>query len=183
MPVLDGISATKMLRAKNYTKPIISLSANVIDTDREAFLAAGVNATLNKPIVPEDLDAILTRYISMQHKNSISTNTEIVKYDTINLESLANYLSIKNLNTIRTLLTSFITSANSFIENIQQNMLNEDLLHNIKGMSGNMRFTQLYTLSQKIEKEFSSYDEQQRKDMGNMIIQHLKNLIQQIEEL
>jgi len=62
MPVLDGLSAIKILRANNYEKTIVTLTANVIESDIKSFIDAGVNDTLNKPLVPEELDKILKKY-------------------------------------------------------------------------------------------------------------------------
>ena len=62
MPVLDGLSTIKILRENNYKKTIVSLSANVIESDIKNYIEAGVNDTLNKPLVPDELDAILNKY-------------------------------------------------------------------------------------------------------------------------
>jgi PAS domain S-box-containing protein len=63
MPILDGLSAIKILREDNYKKPIVSLSANVIESDIKSYIEAGVNDTLNKPLIPDELDNILEKYI------------------------------------------------------------------------------------------------------------------------
>ena len=62
MPILDGLSTIKILRKNNYSKPIVSLSANVIESDIKNYIEAGVNDTLNKPLIPDELDAILKKY-------------------------------------------------------------------------------------------------------------------------
>ncbi len=54
MPVMDGVEATKAIRAMDRadaaTIPIIALTANVFEEDIRAYLAAGMNAHLAKPI-------------------------------------------------------------------------------------------------------------------------------------
>jgi signal transduction histidine kinase/CheY-like chemotaxis protein len=57
MPVLDGIAATKAIRAlPGYDKvPILAMTANAFNEDRARCLAAGMNDHLGKPIEPEAL--------------------------------------------------------------------------------------------------------------------------------
>jgi signal transduction histidine kinase/DNA-binding response OmpR family regulator len=54
MPILDGYTATKSLREKGYTKPIIGLSANAMRSDIERSLSAGCSDFIGKPFTRED---------------------------------------------------------------------------------------------------------------------------------
>ena len=63
MPVMDGMEATEILRADARFKdlPIIAMTANVMSTDRDRYLAVGMNDHIAKPINPDLLrDALLT---------------------------------------------------------------------------------------------------------------------------
>ena len=65
MPVMDGIEAVRHLRAgeagENGRKvPIIALTASVLSVEREAFITAGMNYYLSKPMGKGDLAAALT---------------------------------------------------------------------------------------------------------------------------
>lgn len=59
MPVMDGLEATKRIRALSDPKkahlPIIALTAHAVKGDREKFVAAGMNAYLSKPVKTEAL--------------------------------------------------------------------------------------------------------------------------------
>ena len=55
MPVLNGIDATKAIRADslNTTTPILAMTANAFDEDREACIAATMNGHITKPVDPD----------------------------------------------------------------------------------------------------------------------------------
>ena len=170
MPVLDGVSATKILREKLYTKPIISLSANVIESDIKSFKEAGVDETLNKPIVPSELDKVLTQYLQD-------------KFDKVDLEFISQKLSISNLDIIKKLLDSFANSAQDLIDSIGSESLDADIIHNIKGVAGNLRFNYLYELSISLEENIKEWSEADYKTYSKLVVTHLQKLLQQIEEL
>lgn len=50
MPVVDGVTATKELRAHGFKKPILALTANALPKDRRQSRAEGFNDHITKPI-------------------------------------------------------------------------------------------------------------------------------------
>ena len=65
MPVLDGLEATKMIRANpNWSKiSIIALTANADQDYRDSCRSAGMNDFLVKPIDPEQLVIIISKWL------------------------------------------------------------------------------------------------------------------------
>lgn len=55
MPGTDGLEATRRLRASGYWGPIVALTASVMEEDRGACLASGMNGFLTKPLSKERL--------------------------------------------------------------------------------------------------------------------------------
>lgn len=64
MPVMDGIEATRLIRdldSGNSAMPIIALTANVMATERQKCLEAGMNSVLLKPVEWDRLRAVIDR--------------------------------------------------------------------------------------------------------------------------
>jgi two-component system, sensor histidine kinase and response regulator len=64
MPGLDGLEATRRLRAMGNPVPIIAMTAHALASHRELCLAAGMDDCLTKPIDPERLFQVLGSWIS-----------------------------------------------------------------------------------------------------------------------
>ena len=65
MPVMDGLAATRAIRAQPRLAdlPVLAMTANVMAGDRERCLAAGMNDHVAKPIDPAELQAALRKWI------------------------------------------------------------------------------------------------------------------------
>ena len=63
MPVMDGLQATRLIRAKNRELPIIALTANAFDTDRQMAFDAGCNDFLAKPVSADKCLQMIAEYI------------------------------------------------------------------------------------------------------------------------
>jgi PAS domain S-box-containing protein len=73
MPVLDGVEATRRIRASQagYSNlPIIAMTAYALSGDRERFLQAGMDDYLAKPVSQEDLLQVLKKNISQPPNSS-----------------------------------------------------------------------------------------------------------------
>jgi len=67
MPEMDGLEATTRLRFFNDWRaevPIVALTANVLEEDRDRCTAAGMSGHLAKPVRQEDLLNVLGRYLT-----------------------------------------------------------------------------------------------------------------------
>ncbi len=68
MPVLDGFEATRQARSldsavRNHQIPIIAMTAHALQGDRQRCLDAGMNDYIPKPVSPQALIQVLTRWL------------------------------------------------------------------------------------------------------------------------
>jgi PAS domain S-box-containing protein len=71
MPVMDGMEATKRIRAgqagqENQDIPIIALTAYAMQGDKERFLAAGMDDYLSKPVETQEIRAIIAKAAALR---------------------------------------------------------------------------------------------------------------------
>ena len=63
MPVMDGLEASRRLKARHPDLPIIALTANVMPGVSERCIQAGMDAYLAKPVDRVELLAVLARHL------------------------------------------------------------------------------------------------------------------------
>lgn len=71
MPIMDGFTATSLIRAKNsvvkrHDIPIIAMTANAMQGDRENCMRAGMNDYVSKPVMPEVVVEKLKKWLPLR---------------------------------------------------------------------------------------------------------------------
>jgi len=85
MPVMDGVEAARRIRdpqslVLNRDVPIIAMTANVQQSDRDRCLSAGMNDFVPKPVMPDMLQQALQKWLPSQH---LRTSSDGVKSESI----------------------------------------------------------------------------------------------------
>jgi CheY-like chemotaxis protein len=63
MPIMDGLEATSKIKEQHPDLPVIALTANAFDSDRQLALKAGCNDFLSKPVSSEKCLTMIAKYI------------------------------------------------------------------------------------------------------------------------
>jgi CheY-like chemotaxis protein len=65
MPHLNGLDATRAIRrdSLNRDTPILAMTANAFDEDRQVCLEAGMDDHIGKPIDPDQLYAAILKWL------------------------------------------------------------------------------------------------------------------------
>ncbi len=62
MPVMDGLEATRLIKEKTPDMPIIALTANAFDSDRQKALEAGCDDFMSKPVSAAKCLQLIEKY-------------------------------------------------------------------------------------------------------------------------
>jgi PAS domain S-box-containing protein len=196
MPIMDGLEATRLIRANVAMAgiPVIAMTANVSNEDRERCRVAGMDDFVSKPF---KLDALYTTLANWLPKQSIlpvvpvSTPAEITLAgdpDIIDLSILAEMMGAKK-EKVLDFARRFITSSKADITEIEKALVREDfeslraLGHRAKSparMVGAMGFADL---CQKLEHCAHSGELEKARDIVRGLSLLLEQISQKIEAL
>ncbi|QLG88936.1 PAS domain S-box protein [Chitinibacter bivalviorum] len=133
MPVMDGLTASQILRANPSLAqlPIIAMTANVSNEDRQRCLAAGMNAFIGKPVHPIQLYRTLAHCLgaSMASNNSATADQPPHSNALIDREVLNTMLGDKP-DRQRKYFAKFAQAMNDGLAQVQQ-LLDEGQLQKI----------------------------------------------------
>ena len=155
MPVLDGLSATRQIRAEKLHdgKPIVAMTAHAMAGEREKSLAAGMNEHISKPIDPKKLYQTLVDFLT-EADSSLIDDTVV---DQEGNSAPVAFPHIDGLNTAdglarcggkAALYTKILLSYGNKYQDLrktveplineQQNQELSELMHNLAGVAGNI---------------------------------------------
>jgi len=169
MPVMDGLEATRQIRAiPEFAKlPIIAMTANVMESDRQRCFQAGMNDHIGKPIDPDDLLARLLRWIKRRDfpaADAPATPAEAAPQVVAALAGIEGLdvaaglrLSLRREALYLSLLGKFVATQKDFRRQILAALAGDDrtlahrLAHTLKGVSAQIGAHYVRGLAEKLE--------------------------------
>jgi PAS domain S-box-containing protein len=151
MPRMSGYEASRALRDRGYSGPIVAITASALKGERDNCVEAGMNDVLVKPFKKEDLAAILKIYLPAvkEAQAPVAVVPEPVPAAR-NLDSsvfdwsaaLETFLG--QAETVSGLLTRFIEKAGGQMGELEEALASKDatrfkeISHSLKGASWNL---------------------------------------------
>ncbi len=168
MPEMDGYEATRNLRTeeKETHLPVVAITANVLEGDREKCLAAGMDDYVGKPVRKEALQAALEKWVMQgesmpDHRTNEPEPEELNGRPVLNedrLESLKEFSDDDDGSFIVSLFETFIVNTEPRLERIRTAVENNDHetmareAHGIKGSSSNLGADRVAMVSRELER-------------------------------
>jgi signal transduction histidine kinase/CheY-like chemotaxis protein/HPt (histidine-containing phosphotransfer) domain-containing protein len=167
MPIMDGFTASRNIRkgdaGEHYRDiPIVAMTANAMQGDREQCIQAGMNDYLTKPIDEEQLVSCLSHWLTTKNPPKTLINENAEKNTHKNdapiwdrlalLETLGNHesLMIKILQVFQQDMPILINKLEAHINSKEAAGIIE-IVHTVKGVTANISANELYKLSTEIE--------------------------------
>jgi signal transduction histidine kinase/DNA-binding response OmpR family regulator len=169
MPVMDGFAATteirrhEQLRGRARSMPIIAITANALQGDRESCLAAGMDDYLSKPFTQQALGLTLSRWISlprMAAPPADATEATATDDNIINRQALDNIRALSPTSgdaLLERVLHAFLRDTPKHLHTIRLAIANDDAeqlrkaAHSLKSSSANIGASALADRSKELE--------------------------------
>jgi two-component system, sensor histidine kinase len=161
MPVMDGLAATAEIRRREQTSgaarvPIIALTANAMDGDRERCLDAGMDDFLSKPFTQQQLATQLRRWLALRTLPEAGRRdlSRIPLIDAGVLRNIAALARPALLNSMIDLYLQHSPDLVAAIETAAANMQPEALsqaVHTLKSSTANLGGTRLAMAARECE--------------------------------
>ncbi|MEH2104807.1 MAG: ATP-binding protein [Nostoc sp.] len=198
MPILDGLETTKQIHrwqessfASGRRPVVIAMTANAMKQDKQMCLDAGMDDYLSKPVMKENLAAMLEHWKSVifRAKEIAATQQTVSTTDVDSVDLPIDWerlhqLSENNPEFELELLQIFVEDIQPRLEVIKIAIASHDFeqltlqTHQIKGASINMGVTTMYLAAEKLEQ--LAYD-QERRGTTDLIVE-LEEFVKRIQE-
>ena len=164
MPIMDGITASEIIRSKNSNIPIVILTANVMNNLKLTNKELNISDIIHKPINIETLYQIIL-------KNIQYTNINII----LDKKSALSYLN-NDKKLYMNILQKFLDRYQSFDAQEYTNEEFKIFTHTIKGLSKTIGAKSLYEISHKLDVTQDKNILNEFKEELNKVLNYIKSL-------
>ena len=199
MPVMDGVTATREIRkiSRFVELPIVAMTANAMESDRQTCLAAGMNDHLAKPVEPDDLWKVLLKWVKTRNvcKKTV-TKAECKGENANKIPVIAGLDTVSGLRHMMgkkvfylSMLRKFISGQKNAIDLLRTALEEKDfetaerLAHTTKGAAGNIGATQVQECAAALEHAVNQRESGDKLDtLLNLLAVPLNELIAALEQ-
>lgn len=192
MPEMDGREATRVIRTMpgKETLPVLAMTANVFEDDRQACLAAGMNDFIAKPVDPEKLFSTIAKWLPKREISSANvTHSSSFVAETAGDADLREQLDaidgvdakagLRNLRgdvaAYLRLLRQFDVGHGDDMNKLRVHLAEEQnndaqrVIHTLKGTAGTLGLMQLQAVARILEKNLHEH-----KGKAEEVQQHMR---------
>jgi two-component system sensor histidine kinase/response regulator len=190
MPLLDGMEATRQIRANQAFAaiPVIAVTANALEEERQRCMESGMNDFVTKPLRPEALYAVLAKWLSRQMLPlSVPERRKQARAEFPRRTAMIDFAVLSDLvggnpEKMRQMAHRFMESARDDMEKVQLALERRDLNalkemgHHIKSPAAMVGAADLAELCQQLETN--------RDDLGRAqeLVSSMFGMLAEIEE-
>ncbi|MGB6310289.1 MAG: response regulator, partial [Steroidobacteraceae bacterium] len=161
MPVMDGLTATGEIRRREQHSgsarvPIIALTANAMEGERERCLAAGMDDFLSKPFSQQQLATLLRRWLALRALPE-SERRDLSRVPLIDAGVLRNIAALAKPALLNSMIDLYLRHSPGLVDAIETaaaNMQAEALsqaVHTLKSSTSNLGGTRLAMVAKECE--------------------------------
>ncbi|MDY0745893.1 response regulator [Paucibacter sp. R3-3] len=175
MPVMDGIQATLLIRREERfgPMPILAMTANAMQVDRDRCSAAGMQGFLSKPIEPDELWRALAQWIRPRAglgalpapkaapavpRGAVALPLETLLHDVPGLDLQLGLKRVMGKESLYlNMLRTFVSGQADTCAHIRVSLrlgevtVAERLAHTLRGVAGNVGATEVQELATRLE--------------------------------
>lgn len=202
MPEMDGLEATRIIRAKEQSKkiPIIAQTALAFSEDRQRCIDAGMDDYITKPINASELLTLLTRFLGPPDAAEVSLRDLVPPKRRTNAEAAPAPGRIFNVgalrqrlggdeDAVREMVQLFFEHTPQLVAQIRQALQGEHwealtkLSHTLKGGSATFGAERLAELAAEIERMSKSAEKTNDPGLVSRLDTELDALMKAVQEL
>ncbi|MDN3608918.1 response regulator [Vibrio ostreicida] len=173
MPVMDGYQATEFIRKNldDHSIPIIAMTANVMERDKEKAKQVGMNDIIAKPIDVGAMFSTLAKWITPKQPQTLAPTSHQEQPSLPDINGLDTLSGLTRANGNRDLYLKLLQRfSNTYSDRKALELAIQDHddtlrvrhIHSLKGVAGNIGAVTLHELCQELEHDSTNHDLRQR---------------------